>query len=248
MRHRIVLFGALVLMLLVLPASVIAQPGPPGRSFQFRVGGFFPSGGGDLWDDNEEVFTQEISDFNDFIWGMSFVAPVSNHLEIGINLDFYNSRASSAYRDFFFPSNFPIFHDTKLDEAPLIVDARWFPAGRYRIRSGGCRVLRPAFFLGAGLGANFWEYEEVGEFINCSLGCGPNDPPPPIFPGRFKDSGTAFQVQLSAGLELPINPGFNVIFEGRHAWSSDAMGGNFAGFGDIELGGTSLLIGAAFRF
>lgn len=248
MRHKTVLFSALVLMLLVLPTSTMAQPGPPGRSYQLRVGWFFPGGGGDLWDDNAEVFTEDISDFNDFTWGMSFVAPVNNHLEIGINIDFYDSRASSAYRDYFYPGGYPIFHDTRLSEVPLIVDARWFPAGRYRVRSGGRRVLRPAFFLGAGLGANFWEYEEVGEFIDCSLGCGPNDPPPPISYGGFRDSNTAFQAQFSAGLELPINPRFNVVFEGRYAWASDAMGGDFAGFGDIELGGTSLLLGASFRF
>ena len=248
MRRAIRVPGMFVLMLIVLSVPAFAQPGPPGRSFQFRVGGFFPEGGGDLWDDNEVVFTQDISDFNDFVFGMSFVAPVNNHLEVGFNIDFYDSRASSAYQDFFDDNFFPIFHDTTLDLVPLILDARWFPAGRYRIRSGGRRVLRPAFFFGAGLGANFWEYEEVGEFIDCSQGCGPFDPPPPIRPGRFNDSGTAFQVQLSTGLELPLNPAFNVVLEGRYAWSTDTMGGDFAGFGDIELGGASLFIGGAFRF
>jgi len=248
MRHKICIPGVLVLLLLAAPVAALAQPGPPGRSFQFRFGGFFPSGGGDLWDDNEVVFTQDISDFNDFTFGMSFVAPVNNHLEFGLNVDFYDSTASSAYQDFFDDNLFPIFHDTTLDSVPLSVDARWFPAGRYRIRSGGRRVLRPAFYLGAGLGAVFWEYEEVGEFIDCSQGCGEFDPPAPIFPGRFTDSGTAFQTQLSAGLELPLNPGFNVVLEGRYAWSSDTTSGDFAGFGDIELGGASLFMGAALRF
>jgi hypothetical protein len=248
MRRAIIGSTLFVLTLFVLSAPALAQPGPPGRSFQFRFGGFFPAGGGDLWDDNEIVFTQDISDFNDFFWGMSFVAPVNNHLEVGFNVDFYDSTASSAYREFFDDNFFPIFHDTTLDTVPFTIDARWFPAGRYRIRSGGRRVLRPAFFLGAGIGANFWEYEEVGEFIDCSFGCGPLDPPAPILPGRFKDSGTAFQTQLSTGLELPLNPSFAVVLEGRYAWSSDAMSGDFAGFGDIELGGASLFIAASFRF
>lgn len=247
MRRVIVVFGVGALILALLPAA-FAQPGPPGRSFQIRAGGFFPSGGGDLWDDNAEVFYQDISDFNDFVIGMSFVAPLSNHLEVGFNVDFYDAKTSSAYRDFVDQSLFPIYHDTTLDEVPFIVDARWYPAGRYRIRSGGRRVLRPAFFLGAGIGANFWEYEEVGEFIDCSQGCGPLDPPPPILPGRFKDSGTAFQAQLSTGLELPVSPGFHVVLEGRYAWSDDQLGGDFAGFGNIELGGASMLLGASWRF
>jgi hypothetical protein len=125
---------------------------------------------------------------------------------------------------------------------PLTLDLRWFPTGRYRIRSGGRRVTKPAFYLGAGVGANFWEYEEVGDFVDFS------DPELPIFPGRFKDTGTAFQTQLSAGLELPLSRGFHLVLEGRYSWSDDQLGGDFSGFGDIDLGGGWFFVVGAFRF
>jgi hypothetical protein len=38
------------------------------------------------------------------------------------------------------------------------------------------------------------------------------------------------------------------MFEGRYSWSDDNLSRDFAGFGDIELGGASVFVGGAFRF
>ena len=71
---------------------------------------------------------------------------------------------------------------------------------------------------------------------------------PPIFPGRFKDSGAAFETHLLAGVELPLSPNFNLVLEGRYSWSETTMGDDFAGFGDIDMGGLWINVGGSFRF
>jgi hypothetical protein len=96
--------------------------------------------------------------------------------------------------------------------------------------------------VGAGAGINLWEYEEVGDFIDFS------DLELPIFYGRFKDSGATLELHVMGGIELPLSPNFNLLLEGRYSWSEDTLGNDFAGFGDIDLGGASISVGGAFRF
>lgn len=244
--RRLMLSTAVIVALLAIswtPGLAQGQGrGYRDSAFQFRLGQFFPDGGGELWSDNEEVFTLDSSDFNDIVWGFSYVAGTSNTLEVGLNVDFYDGSAYSSYRDFVDEAGYPIYHDTALSLMPVTADLRFLPAGRYRMRPGGRQVLKPAFYIGGGGGLNFWEYEEVGDFIDFTME--PNE----IFYSRYKDSGTAWELHALAGFELPLSPGFNLLFEGRYSWCEDTLGGNLAGLGDIDLGGASLSIGGSFRF
>jgi len=211
-------------------------------AFQFKLGQFFPGGDGELWNDNEEFFTMDISDFNDIVWGFSYVAGFSNELELGLNVDFYNGSSFSSYRDYVDEAGYPIYHDTTLDLMPVTVDLRFLPAGRYRMRPGGRQILKPTFYIGGGGGLNFWEYEEVGDFIDFTV------EPYEIFYTRYKDSGTTWEAHALLGFELPLSPGFNFLVEGRYSWCEDTLGGSMAGLGDIDLGGYSLSLGGSFRF
>jgi hypothetical protein len=103
-------------------------------------------------------------------------------------------------------------------------------------------VLKPAFYLGAGLGATFWEYEEFGDFLDFS------EDPPRIFHGDFNDDGVAFEIHGLVGVELPLNPAVGLLFEARYSLADDDLGDDFAGLGDIELGGASIAGGFSFRF
>jgi hypothetical protein len=237
--------GSIALLLAATMTPSFAGPhrsGRPDNSFQFRVGGFLPKGGGDLWNENEDIFTLSSSDFDDVTVGFSFVTPVSNNFEVGLNVDFYDGTVLSSYIDYLDEFDYPIFHDTNLEMVPLTVDFRFLPGGRYRMRHGGRQVLQPVLYLGAGAGVNLWQYEEIGDFIDFS------DIELPVFPGRFKDSGAAFETHLLAGVELPLSPRFNLLLEGRYSWSDDTLGEDFAGFGDIEMGGLWINVGGSWRF
>ena len=85
--------GSVVVFLMLSALPTMAQP-PRGRdasgAIQFRLGGFIPQGGGEFWEENEEVFTLDTDDFRSTIFGITFMMPVSNHVEVGFNADFYS--------------------------------------------------------------------------------------------------------------------------------------------------------------
>lgn len=231
---------AIAVVLVGSSATAHAQgfgPGPSDRAFQFRLGGFFPAGDGALWSDNEEVFTLDVSDFDDLALGFSYVASISNYMELGFNVDFYDSTVLSGYRDYVDEDGFLILHDTTLETLPLTADLRLLPLGRYRNRPGGRAVRQPVPYVGGGIGMTLWEYEEVGDFIDFG------DPAMPVFFDRFVDDGVAFEAHVLAGIELPLSPNVNFLLEGRYAWADDTTA-----LGEIDLGGFSGYGGLSFRF
>ena len=73
-----------------LLAAALATPAAAydgNLAFQFRLGGFFPSGDDRFWQDVEDTFTLSASDFNDAIVGFSFVGSFNNNFEAGFNID-----------------------------------------------------------------------------------------------------------------------------------------------------------------
>lgn len=237
MKKVSVLFLSMAAISAGAAPSVLAQSGRGESAFQIRVGGFFLQGDGEFWEESESVFTQDTSDFDGATLGLSFVSSINNNLEVGINADFYEEAVTSFYRG----ETEPIGHESQLSTVPLTVDLRFLPGGRFRERSVG-PVRKPVFYVGVGAGVNFWEYEEIGYFIDFT------DEPNEIFFDRFSEDGEALQVHVMAGLELPLSPGFNLTLEGRRSWADDNLAGAFAGLGDIELGGTSVFIGGSFRW
>lgn len=238
---------ALILVLLVSAMPALAQPGlRSDTEFQVRLGVFIPSGDSNFWDDTTSVFTLDESDFDAFMLGLSAVHSLSNHIEIGGNIDFYEQTELSEYRDFEDIDGFAILHDTQLEMVPITVDVRFVPGGRYRIRPGGRQILKPMFYVGAGLGMNLWEYEEVGDFIEFDEFGDPID----IFFADFRDDGAAFEAHVLAGAEFPVGPSTNLLIEGRYSWSDDTLGGDFAdlAFRNLDLGGYSFFAGWTFRF
>lgn len=243
MQRRISRWLAVLAILSVAGAEkAYAQSGGADHAMQFRFGRFFPEGGGEFWDESQDVFTLKISDFDEFMWGSSYVRSLSNHFEVGLNIDVYQETVGSSYKDFVDSNLRPILHDSELEMIPLTVDVRFLPAGRYRMRGSGKRVLKPAFYIGAGIGVNFWDYEERGDFLDFTFD------PPEIFFDVFRDDGEAFQAHALIGLDLPVSPRFNWQFQGRYTWADDDLGGAFSGLGKIELGGAAAFVGGSVRF
>jgi len=104
--------------------------------------------------------------------------------------------------------------------------------------------LRNAFvlYIGAGAGLNFWEYSEVGSFVD------EGDPMLRVIEGAFVASGETLEGRVLAGLEIPVSPAFNLSFEGRYSFAEDDLEGDFSGFGTLSPGGGFMFIGASFRF
>ncbi len=247
------LSGLAILTLVLAATPALAQPRDedrPSSAFQFRVGGFFPAGGGQLWNADEQIFTLDHSDFNDGVLGFSYIHGVNNNFEVGFNVDFYDSTVGSIDRGFPAAGDLHPSHDTNLQLTPVTVDFRFLPAGRYSYRGKGkYRVHHPVPYLGAGFGMNFWRYEEEGYFIFLNTDTG-------LYESQFdhtKDDGTAFEAHVLAGLELPMGPTWSMVFEGRYSWARARVGNSYVAQSelsrqDLTLDGPYAFVGASWHF
>jgi hypothetical protein len=241
---RILGIGAITAALLVAAPALAADTGSDG-AFQFRVGWFFPAGNGSFWDANEQAFTLSHSDFNGPIGGVGYVGAINNYLEFGVGVDVYQQSQRSADRFFTDQNGFPILHDSRLSLVPVSADFRVLPLGRYNQRGHDSRyrARHPVLYLGGGIGLEYWQYEEEGDFVA-------NDINNTIFYDRLTDSGVEFEKHLMLGVELPVSPRWNMTFEARQSWAKAKPGGQFTGINDgrLDLGGTSVYFGGALRF
>jgi hypothetical protein len=242
MKRLLAAAGIAVASLAIHAPASAAAPGY-GDAFNFRIGGFFPTGGGDFWETNEAAFTLDSSDFDGFTGGIGYAMSMSNYVDLGFNADFYAESVRSADR--FFNDQFgnPILHDTRLFEMPLTIDVKIMPAGRFARRGPDGRhyVRRPVPYIGGGIGGIYWQYEEEGDFVASDLS---------VVYDRLTESGMAFETHAFAGIEFPMSPGWNLTLEGRYSWSDTNVGGAFATVnpGRLELGGASFYVGGSMRF
>lgn len=240
-----------LLIVAVALATALPAAGAGGEdAVVFRLGGFFPQGGG-VWDENEIDFTLSISDFDGVTFGLGYVHGVNERVELGVFTEFYEETQRSEYRDFEDSSGFSILHDTTLTLIPITFDLRFLPAGRHRVRPGGRHVTKPVWYLGGGVGANFWEYEEIGDFVDFFA------PTLPIFFDRYVDDGIALELHALAGFELPLGSQFNLVIEGRYTWSDDTLSDKYGHLSatrpvdidrELQMEGTLITAGVAFRF
>jgi hypothetical protein len=241
---RRILAAASIVAATFLTGGAAAAP-PPGRdgAFNFRFGGFFPSGDSDFWTANEAAFTLDESDFIGPIGGVGYNAAITNYFEFDANADFYTSMARSSDRYWYDFDGYPIYHDTRLLSFPLSAGFRVLPAGRFARRGpeGTHYVRRPVPYIGAGAGMTYWQYEEEGDFVASDTS---------IVYERYVESGLAFQWYAMIGIEFPVAPEWNITFEVRQTWAAATPGGDFTYLnpGSLDLGGTSVFLGGSLRF
>jgi hypothetical protein len=203
-----------------------------------------PDGGGELWRANEALFTLEAADFEDATFGLAWIQSLTRHVELGVGFEAYERTVRSAQRDFVDDFGLPILHDTQLSLTPLTVELRLLPLGRFRQRPGGRQVLKPVVWLGGGFGLMRWEYEELGDFVFS------DDEGDFVLFDRFRGRGTTGVFQAAAGVELPLSPRINLVFQGRRTWADDELDFDdaYGGPARLNFGGTTLSGGVAFRF
>jgi len=255
MRRLLAVAGIAAATLLAVGPAAASPPGQDG-AFNFRFGGFFPTGNSDFWEYQETYYTLDHSDLNGLTGGVGYTASINNYFEFDANADFYAAASRSTDSFFVDQDGFPILHDSRLLSFPLSVDFRVLPAGRYARRGaeGKHYVRRPVPYIGAGIGMDYWQYEEEGDFVF-------SDPIPTerdrvsIFYDRRTDSGLAFETHVMLGIEFPVAPEWNITLEVRQSWAeaslSDAFPSTALGPGNphrLDLGGTSVYLGGSLRF
>ena len=77
-------------------------------------------------------------------------------------------------------------------------------------------------FVGGGVDAVFYQYEEFGDFIDFF------DPNLEIYGDHFIDDGVAFGLHAFGGLRVYLNRDFAIVGEARYMWADTDMGDDFA--------------------
>jgi hypothetical protein len=210
-------------------------PARPAFVLNLSAGQFEPEGDSELWSENEDLYGLDPSDLQDWVLGVEFGKILGPHLEVLLGAEYYSSENAS-YR-FTDTEGYPIALSHRLRMAPVTAGLKWMPFGRVG-PTGRHRRLVP--YLSGGLGAVFWDYEEVGDFI---------DPyTDEVYSGRADADGAALGLYLAVGLEIPLSPFWSVYLEGRHQSAQDDLGNLFAGYDELDLSGDSIAVGASFRF
>ena len=235
-----------VILSLTLPAFLVAGAGRASAGgFDLRIGAFFPRGHESLFQDLNSLYTPlgtlrgvEANDFIGVYGGGEFNAVLTRNLEIGLSFDAYGNGIDTSYRGYTRPDGSEIQQHLHLSMQPLGLTIRFLPTDK------SARVVP---YIGGGVDAIFYHYDEVGDFIDFT------DPTLTIIPDAFHDDGTAFGLHALGGLRFYLNRDFAIVLEGRYQWAEKDMGHDFSPNGPglvnrIDLSGASATLGMHVRF
>jgi opacity protein-like surface antigen len=223
---------------LAVPLAAVAQdgysgPGVPRNMLRFSLGYFTPQGDSIYWQDKELEFTGRADDFEDVSVGFDYLRQINEYVSLVGSSTFYEGNADQAYLDFVDTANLPIRHTTTLTLVSFNIGVQVNLAPR---RS----PVIP--YLAAGGGLYLWELGESGEFIDFS------SEDLEIFDDSFKADGDTFGWYWLAGLSVPLGNTWSVFGEGRWQIADDELGGDFTGFGNLDMSGREFRLGFAWRF
>lgn len=207
--------------------------GDSGNEVRFRGGVFTPEGGSGYWDDNFRDFRGSKSDFQGGTIGVDYLHEIAPFLDVMIGSSYYYADHDLAYRGFEDERGHSIFHTTRIQTAS-------FDAGLVLRLAPRQAPIVP--YIGGGGTAISYELEEEGDFVNFDRN------PPRIFHDRFHSQDVAYGWFALAGLEIPLHRNFSVFAEGRWQDADSTLSDDFDGFGRLNLTGTSVMVGAAWRF
>ena len=173
-------------------------------------------------------------------WNISF----GERVEVGAGIAFYNHTEHTIYRDIIDSSFTPprdIEQDINLRIIPITGVVRFMPFGR-------AGDVQP--YVGVGIGALRYHYEEKGDFVDvqtgdvfCAGGTGCQTPP-------FTATGTAIGGLWLVGVKLPFGGDiYGMNIEYRHQYGTGNAGIENGFVADkIDLSGGSLLFSFTVRF
>jgi hypothetical protein len=251
---------SLTLLALLLAGASLAGAG----GLDLRVGGFFPRGRDcgipsnqraeyTLFQDvcelyhvthDGELVDLQPSDFDGVFGGIEYNQVLTNFVEVGVHYDYYSRTTDSSYRDYTWDNGDEIHQQLRLRVAPLGVSIRLLPTGKNN-------KIVP--FVGGGVDALFYRYEEYGDFVCFPPSGGTCQHDYDVVPDAFVSESTAFGYHALGGLRVYINHDFAIVGEGRYQWGKDDMGDDFAPnepglVNQIDLSGWTFTVGLHVRF
>lgn len=239
------LLAALVLPL--LPAGLAAQQDPdflfrePRVSLGVRLGYAMPKADGRIFDFVTDSLTLSRGDFNTASWGLVLGVRATDRLDVAVNLDLDRSTTQSEFRYWVDTNELPIEQETTFFRRSFSVSAKQYLTAPGRAVSRFAWVpAAVAPYVGAGLGVMWYSFEQNGDWVDSQT--------LDIFTDDLRASGSTPLGQLFAGADVSVGPRFVLSGEARYAWSRADLGGDYSGFGKIDLGGFAVTAGLSVRF
>jgi hypothetical protein len=226
--------SVLAVILLAPPAEAQGnwRPGDFG-SLRFRLGLAEPRADSPYWDEVFGVFTGSPSSFRDLSFGVDYLWRTSMRSGLLFGTGWWGGSASQAYRDYVDADGYDITHTTSLDTWDLSV------AYVYRF---GARSAKASPYAGIGGGFLSYRLRESGYFIDFGV------PSWPVVWADYDDSRWTWQALGLAGVDVPLSFRWSVFLEGRFRYSEAELGGDFSGFGTIDLSTYEAAIGFSWNF
>ena len=189
---------------------------------------------GDTLVANRSSLIFDFDDFRGFSFGADWTYGVTEYIEAGADISFFQNTVPSIYADFVNDDGTEIAQELKLRLIPITASVRFVPTGRNS-------TVQP--YIGVGVTFINWRYTETGEFIDFEQGG-------EVFRASFKADGTEVAPVVLGGIRFLASDVFTIGGEVRWHKASGDTGGLSSGFlGEkIDLGGWTTNFSFGFRF
>lgn len=250
---RLVSFAVGVLVTATALPAAAQPPAPPVRviqdlpdsDFLFRRprgllsirGGFLsPRESSDLFEFLREHLTIDKGNFGSPSFAVDVGYSLTPRFDIVGGFDLARQTVDSEYRDFIDNAGLPIQQQTSLRQNSFTGSARFalLPRGR----SVGQYAWIPARvqpWVGAGGGIIFWEFTQIGDFVDFQ--------DLEVFPDTFQSSGASLGGHVLGGVDVQLYKRLFLATEARYVWASGELSNDFVGFDPIDLSGLRISVG-----
>jgi hypothetical protein len=242
-----------VLLLAAVPVRADQQSSPPANrtaDFLFgrpsyavgvRAGWLFASAGSDVFDFVTHHLTIDKADFNRPAFAADVAFALSSRVQVEAGVELVRMERGSEYRDLVDNNLLPIEQTTSLNTTHLVGGVRYalLPRGREisRLVWVPSKVVP---YLGAGVGAVFWQFQQYGDFVDFVDNS--------VFSESFHAQGWAPAAQVFGGVDIQLHRGLYAAVQARYTKAAGELGPDFIDFEPIDLSGLRATAGINFVF
>jgi hypothetical protein len=221
----------------LLAATLLLAFGIPVFSDSVTVmGGYtLPSGDSDVYRQNERETTFRVSDLGGFSGVFAYDHFLGNHFNLGGDVSVYEQNTNVQDVEFSFLDGTPIFRNIRLEIVPLEASLHFLPAGR------DVPVIP---YIGGGGGVYFWEYQEVGDFVQ------DRNTDPSIITGAAHSDGADPGWHVEGGIQIPFSRYATFTAEAKYFSASGKLDVRSfdPNFGRLDLSAAMYSAGISFWF
>jgi hypothetical protein len=201
----------------------------------------FARAGSDLFDFVEDQLTVDKHDFNGPAVAVDVGIALKRRVDLVSALQINRTSVRSEYREFLDNNRLPIEQSTRLKTVDLSGSLRYalLPRG-YEVSRLAWVPRRVIPYVGAGVGAMWYAFEQSGDFVDfVDLS---------VFSDSFRSAGWAPSAHAFGGVDVQIHRRLFLTVEGRYVWANATLGNDFVDFDPIDLAGFRVATGVNFVF